>query len=771
MKPTQESEETQEPPVIDYVDVELPGKICRAVLGGGGRFLVLKLFERGELVVFDTAQRKIVGTVPATHDALVTAGRDLIVAVQPDGGQVTRWSLPSLEQDEPGVIAVDGTLWTIGMGYDANNPLLVGFAKERDQGAFRVVDTSTWEPRELMTGGTDPTPLPFRVWGKEGTELRPSADGSVFAMRNLKNAVRVDRLCLGTPPMLSSWHTNSLAYAIPTADGRGICTSKGYYSASFKHVSDTALVYSTTDAWSAIALDQERLDIKNAVTGAVLLSRGPLPELDQKFFKDTAYGTVAAETGLMYGERLYCIAEENLLVSIPASLDRLRMRDLSLGPLTQESPSLPFLEKLEDREVLYLPPKIGGAVLGGGGHYLILHFPELAQAKLFDLQTRTLVGEVPVPQNALLAASRDKLVAVNPVTGEVTVYSLPALRMQQQGKLESDGILNAIVMGHASEGPLLVHWTGDEPYFGLVNLVDLSVRQITRRTSDSNRERIRVSNVGNRFLGAEAAADGSTFVLWGGGIELLKIAPEVQVERAKVMGISPDPEGTAFGSIRGYQTIEGEFRAEGHCLPTNDSRCCVRLSQSAIELLWTANGEVISTLPAPDEYSKLREPRYLGLHQLMTHQRVFFDAGSGTLVTIPDTDDRLILRDVAIDFAKAPSVPERPVPEVAANESPTTPPTKPTKPAADDRAMDMAANGGAAEAPPTATPRPERAKRPLREWSDKTGQFSLRARMTSFGGGRVTLEKESGDTVKVPLSVLSNVDVEYVKEELEKAKR
>ncbi len=51
---------------------------------------------------------------------------------------------------------------------------------------------------------------------------------------------------------------------------------------------------------------------------------------------------------------------------------------------------------------------------------------------------------------------------------------------------------------------------------------------------------------------------------------------------------------------------------------------------------------------------------------------------------------------------------------------------------------------------------------PLREWTDTTGKYKLLAVFAGLGSGRVTLRKEDGSVVNIPLEKLSKDDREYI---------
>jgi hypothetical protein len=57
-------------------------------------------------------------------------------------------------------------------------------------------------------------------------------------------------------------------------------------------------------------------------------------------------------------------------------------------------------------------------------------------------------------------------------------------------------------------------------------------------------------------------------------------------------------------------------------------------------------------------------------------------------------------------------------------------------------------------------------KSPLQKWQDVSGKFSVEARLVSFDGKMVVLEKENGMTVQLPIAKLSKIDQEVIRGKL-----
>src|SRR5204863_378399 len=110
--------------------VELPAPVTDVAVGGAGRFLVLRLAERGQLVVFDAGEARIVHTIPAGGDQVrFTASMDRLVVFT--GKALERWNLLSRKKEASAPLAVGGRLGGLAMGSASDGPLLVGIEDER----------------------------------------------------------------------------------------------------------------------------------------------------------------------------------------------------------------------------------------------------------------------------------------------------------------------------------------------------------------------------------------------------------------------------------------------------------------------------------------------------------------------------------------------------------------------------------------------------------------------------------------------------------------
>jgi hypothetical protein len=129
---------------------------------------------------------------------------------------------------------------------------------------------------------------------------------------------------------------------------------------------------------------------------------------------------------------------------------------LELPPLPDPVPIKPAPIKAETR--YKVPESIGSLRLGGGGRFLILHFPKVRKFGVFDVNEAKIVRYIPAPEDDVrFAAGMTKLVLYLPGSKVIQRYNLLTGERERVGKLElPDGKIDAFCMGHASAGPLLV---------------------------------------------------------------------------------------------------------------------------------------------------------------------------------------------------------------------------------------------------------------------------------------------------------------------------
>jgi hypothetical protein len=256
---------------------------------------------------------------------------------------------------------------------------------------------------------------------------------------------------------------------------------------------------------------------------------------------------------------------------------------------------------------------------------------------------------------------------------------------------------------------------------------------------------VAIQTTGSKWgdVGVRSSYDGQAFGMWttsgSSGMEILKLGktPSARYEYKSHGHVLPTAPGRV---LTGHGSYDAKFQFEnnqGAYFLTSDPRYAVHLTAEGGAIEEIATGAALSPLPALDEMRKefvnyCRFGKDFGKLRLMHDQRVFCLLAEKLLVTIPETDDRLVLRQLTLE---APS----PAPQEVAQSDPQP----------------------AAEAEPKAPATGGDTRRRL--WSDTSGKFKILARLAAADGGNVTLEKTDGTNVVVPLDKLSDADQEYVK--------
>jgi len=113
---------------------------------------------------------------------------------------------------------------------------------------------------------------------------------------------------------------------------------------------------------------------------------------------------------------------------------------------------------LKGETTVNLPDTVGSLAVGGGGRFLVMHFPKLRKLGIFDINEVRVSQFIPVSEaDVQIAAGMSKLVVYLPGSNTVERWDLLTQQREFQGNLPGDrGKITAFCMGHASAGPLLI---------------------------------------------------------------------------------------------------------------------------------------------------------------------------------------------------------------------------------------------------------------------------------------------------------------------------
>jgi hypothetical protein len=302
----------------------LPASADALVVGGGGRFLVLRLPSLRKLAVFDANEARVVKYLPLDEpDAHFAAGLDSLFVALPKAGRIVRYSLATFGRDGSFPLPAEGAVQHLLMGSGSRGPLLLATAVDRGPGVL-LLDPRTLTPLDVDT----------KTFGGPRSDqfLRVSADGRVFTSYNpgLSPQGHLIRVLEGKTIKQHGLDAGMLIYghATPGPDGRHVYTTYGPFTTEGKPVGklparDTAYSLPAAEGGAfALNIDLSRGPRR---TLTVHLAGDPRP-LEELFAVDLPrdINTWDRER-LGNDQRITFIPSAKLLVVLPESNDRLRL--------------------------------------------------------------------------------------------------------------------------------------------------------------------------------------------------------------------------------------------------------------------------------------------------------------------------------------------------------------------------------------------------------------------------------------------------------------
>jgi hypothetical protein len=249
----------------------------------------------------------------------------------------------------------------------------------------------------------------------------------------------------------------------------------------------------------------------------------------------------------------------------------------------------------------------------GGGHYLVLHLPSEKKLAVFDANDGKVVQYLPAPAgNLKFAAGADKLlVLIDNKT--IERWSLTTFKKEDSAELPFKGVVHSLVMGSASNGPLVFGGPELRGPRGLpLRFLDVpTLREATftvREFRGPKAERMmaysnspgsiplvrEATDTAGEFRGRglvgthpqyphamRASADGRVLGMWNPGLfpsGLMTVLLDGTALRAyydhdSVGTVVPSPDGRLVYTGMGLHTAEGKILGAGrqnrYCLPAH----------------------------------------------------------------------------------------------------------------------------------------------------------------------------------------------------------
>jgi hypothetical protein len=318
----------------------LPAPVAGVAVGGGGRFLVLHLRQQGKLALFDANEARVVHYFPTPEgDVKFAAGMNKLLVGVPGARVIQRWDLLTRKRELTVPLTTEGQITEMAMGSASRGPLLVALKQDRFSSRLVFIDPATL--REKDHGG--------KAGRGDGAFLRASADGTLFTMRNgvggEPHTVTAVSRRGGELTAKESWGFGG-SVLVPSPDGRFVYSASGVFTRELRQLSGKKRGGALSRPFIAAAHGPYfmRLEGKewNKLGGDVSFflegQERPLARLDGVegvAGEHISYGKL--RDTLTHDQRVFFIPDARLVVTIPASNDRLILYRFDLEAAMEKS--------------------------------------------------------------------------------------------------------------------------------------------------------------------------------------------------------------------------------------------------------------------------------------------------------------------------------------------------------------------------------------------------------------------------------------------------
>jgi hypothetical protein len=308
-----------------------------------------------------------------------------------------------------------------------------------------------------------------------------------------------------------------------------------------------------------------------------------------------------------------------------------------------------------------LPDRFDQLAVGGGGRFLLLNLPGQRKIALFDANEAKVVHYFPVGGDSVrFAAGLDKLVMIFPDTKVIQRWNLLTRERELTATLDTAPIAN-VLMGSASHGPVVIA--------GNAGNVLLDLHTLKPRGAPVQ------GNAGGRSLSefARISADGTVIACWGdgspSGLQIYHVTPtglKSDYEHISPGHLIPSPDGKIIYTGRGMFTNEtrplgvnvnardgiGPWCVPSLCgsyyLSVNLNDAPGKKEPRAVSVHVQGEERPLITLP---DIPIPKDLNPWGREKFGNDQRLLFIPDAKMIVTVPETNDRLIVHRFDIEEA------------------------------------------------------------------------------------------------------------------------
>ena len=332
----------------------------------------------------------------------------------------------------------------------------------------------------------------------------------------------------------------------------------------------------------------------------------------------------------------------------------------------------PPLEK--DRVVRPLPSVVGDLAVGGAGRYLILHLPAQRKLAVFDANEGKVTRYLSVAaDNVKFAAGLDKLMVALPDNNLIQRWDLRTGEREVSAPLPFAGVVKALAMGSASQGPLLVHWAVGTGALDRAPVDFLDIQTLKPLPIQGNAGR---GHCYRDFMHFRASAAGTVFGVWctshsPQGIGALVFEGRTlhsYYEHNSALFVIPGPDGRVLHTGAGLYTNQVkrlEANATERCVPAHHGGYHLRFRPGdplagrfgrpqgqpvpqGVTLYMAGNDRPLLTVPDVEVPSG---NDHWARNDFTSDKRLHLIPAAKLLVTIPETNDKLVLHRFDLDAA------------------------------------------------------------------------------------------------------------------------
>ena len=397
------------------------------------------------------------------------------------------------------------------------------------------------------------------------------------------------------------------------------------------------------------------------------------------------------------GREVACLRGQNCALDVAVSPDGrfaalgggdgvLRLWRLPDQEAPADDPGPPLARTLEGT--------ISDVAVGGGGRYLLLTMKDAGKLAVFDSNTADVVKTIPLASpNALVAAGAKKFLVAFPDERVIQRWDLETLtREGVSAEMPFSGRLKGLALGSDSDGPALAAWSPDAgnniagpSRFSFIDLRSLKVLRVGPITTGGFQGIATSSSSGGSFtlhpflsdqVHVRPSSGGGLFGLWQtrgspSGFQTLTVQGKAlrAVYNHESLGhLAPGPDGqTVYTGSSGRLDAEGkaigrsvtsEAKPSETTIPSPDPSYYLTVESEPnpprpvkVSVHVAGSGTRLLTVYDLDEMSGAVAGESGIKDDFTLEKRFHFLPAARLLITIPPTNDRLILRRLDVDQA------------------------------------------------------------------------------------------------------------------------